>query len=301
VGSLGRHLSWQRSLQDIPIGARFDPKNADPTNTRVPLPDAFLRPLQGYNNIGFNERAATSNYHSLQVTANRRFARAFEMGFAWTWSKAMDFVDGANGAINTVAPVRAWNYGLAGFDRTHVVKINYAWQLPKHKWGFAPLGMVLNGWELSGITTFQSGAPVTVGFSQVTATDLTGTPSISPRIVVTGNPVLPKSERTFARNFDTSVFQVPAVGSIGNTGKTILRGPGINNWDLAIIKAFAFRERLRLQFRAEMYNAFNHTQFSAFDTTARFDARGAQVNTQLGQFTTSRNPRYMQLALRLTF
>jgi hypothetical protein len=119
--------------------------------------------------------------------------------------------------------------------------------------------------------------------------------------VVTGNPVLPRSDRTFSRNFDTRVFQAPAVATVGNAGKTILRGPGINNWDLAVIKAFAIRERLRLQFRTEMYNAFNHTQFSAFDTTARFDARGAQVNGQLGQFTAARNPRYIQLALRLNF
>lgn len=140
-----------------------------------------------------------------------------------------------------------------------------------------------------------------VGFTQVTATDLTGTPSISSRIVVTGNPVLPKSERTFSRNFDTSVFRMPAVGTLGNAAKTLLRGPGINNWDVAVIKSFPLRERLRAQFRAEMYNAFNHTQFSAFDATARFDARGAQVNGNFGQFTAARNPRYMQLAARVTF
>ncbi len=160
VGSLGRHLAWQRSLQDIPLGARFLPANADPTNPRVPLPDAFLRPIVGYNGVGLNENNATSNYHSLQVTANRRFARNLEFGLAWTWSKAMDYTDGEFGVINTVAPLRDWNYGLAGFDRTHIVKVNWLWDLPKHHWGFVPARAVLNGWQVSGIATFQSGAPV---------------------------------------------------------------------------------------------------------------------------------------------
>jgi hypothetical protein len=301
VGSLGRHLSWQRSLENVPLGTRFDPRFADPTNTKVPLPDVFLRPIIGYSDISQNEDASSSNYHSLQVTANRRFARNLEFGASWTWSKAMDFVDANNGAVNTLAPLRSWNYGMAGFDRTHVLKVNWVWNLPQRQWQFAPARAILNHWQLSGIDTFSSGAPVSVGFTQVTATDLTGTPSISSRIIVTGNPVLPKGDRTFSHNFNTSVFQLPPVGSIGNAAKTILRGPGINNWDLALVKSFPIWERVRAQFRAEFYNAFNHAQFSTFDTTARFDATGAQVNGQLGQFTAARNPRFVQLALKATF
>jgi hypothetical protein len=91
------------------------------------------------------------------------------------------------------------------------------------------------------------------------------------------------------------------VGSIGNSARTLLRGPGVNNWDLALVKSFPIHERVRVQFRSEFYNAFNHTQFSTFDTTARFDARGAQVNGQLGQFTAARNPRFIQLALKVNF
>lgn len=301
VGSLGRHLSWLRSLQDIPMGARFLPGNADPTNTRVPLPDAFLRPIAGYNGVSINENNSSSNYHSLQVTASRRFVKNVEMGLAWTWSKTLDYNDGDFGAINTVAPLREWNYGRAGFDRRHVVKINWLWSLPERKWGFRPAGAVLNGWQLSGITTFQSGAPVNVGYSLVTATDLSGTPSISPRIQVVGDPVLPNGERTFARNFRTDVFRVPAAGTLGFMTKNMLTGPGINNWDIALFKNFALREGLRLQFRTELYNAFNHTQFSAYDSTARFDATGNQVNTQFGQNTAARDPRIIQVAVRLTF
>jgi hypothetical protein len=301
AGSLGRHLSWVRSLQDIPLGARFLPQNADPTNPRVPLPDAFLRPIQGYNGVNMNENNGTSNYHSLQVTANRKFTRELEFGLAYTWSKTLDYNDGDFGAINTVAPLRDWNYGLAGFDRTHIVKINWLWSVPTRRWSFKPAGYVLNGWQLSGITTFQSGAPVGVSYSQVTATDLSGTPSISPRIVVLGDPVLPKGERTFSRNFRTDRFGLPKAGTLGFMSKNMLRGPGVNNWDIALFKNFNIREGLHFQFRSEFYNAFNHTQFSTFDTSARFDGNGNQVNAQFGQFTAARDPRLVQLAIRVQF
>jgi hypothetical protein len=85
------------------------------------------------------------------------------------------------------------------------------------------------------------------------------------------------------------------------SSKTLLRGPGINNWDIALFKNFSIREGLRAQFRLEGYNAFNHTQFSTFDSTARFDASGKQVNAQFGQFTAARDPRILQLAVRLQF
>jgi hypothetical protein len=248
-----------------------------------------------------NEANSSSNYHSLQVTANRRFTRSLEFGMAWTWSKTLDYNDGEWGAINTVAPLREWNYGLAGFDRTHVVKLNWLYSTPSRNWSFKPAGALLNGWQISGIASFQSGAPTGVGYSQVLATDLSGTPSIAPRILVIGDPVLPKSERTFRRNFRTEMFRLPASGTLGTMSKTLLRGPGINNWDVAIFKNFNIGETLRVQFRSEFYNMFNHTQFSAMDTAARFDAAGNQVNARFGEFTLARDPRIMQLAVRLQF
>ena len=121
VGSLARHLLWQRNLNAIPFGANFSPANNDPTTNKV-LSPAFLRPYIGYNNINYLEAASTSNYHSMQVQANRRFARRLQFGVAWTWSKAMDFKDNDTDAVSTLVPLRVWNYGLAGFDRTHVLK-----------------------------------------------------------------------------------------------------------------------------------------------------------------------------------
>ncbi len=300
VGSVGRHLMWQRNLNPIQVGANFDSANLDPTTGKV-LSSVFLRPKLGYADIIYREWAAGSNYHSLQTTVNRRFAHGVQFGASWTWSKAMDYNDSDTTTVSPFVPVRVWNYGLAGFDRTHALKVNWVWEVPKTPWRNAVVKQIVNDWQISGIASFVSGAPTTVGFSTTNSLDITGTASQGARIDVTGDPVLPKSERTFSRNFRTDVFQRPAVGTFGNSAKTLLRGPGINNWDLAVFKNFPVRESLKFQFRCEMYNAFNHTQFSSFDTTARFDATGNQINSQLGQFTAARSPRQLQFALRLYF
>jgi hypothetical protein len=301
VGVLGRHLNWFRDLNAIALGTNFNPKNADPTNPATPLPASFLRPKVGYGNINMSEWNATSTYHSMQAQANRRFARGVQFGASWTWSKAMGYADTDGGVVTAVVSPRVWNYGLAGFDRTHVFKLNYLWEVPAPRWSNPALKHALRGWQLSGITSFVSGAPLGVGYSFVAARDTTGTPDLGARIVVTGNPVLPKSERTFSRNFRTEVFAPPAVGTIGNAAKTVIRGPGVNNFDLTILKNFPIRERFQLQFRCEMYNAFNHTQFSGLDTSARFDAQARQVNATFGQFTAAGAPRYIQFALRARF
>ena len=300
VGSLGRHLYWRRNLNAIPFGANFLPQNADPAAANTPLPQAFLRPYLGYTNINFAEAAGNSSYHSLQVTANRRFARGVEFGLSWTWSKAMDYNDTDDGGVSSLVSARVWNYGLAAFDRTHVVKLNWLYDAPKFRVP-AAVGLVTNGWQLSGILTMSSGSPLGVGYSTVNAVDITGSPTDGARVVVTGNPVLAKSERTFSRFFHTGVFALPARGTIGNSARTVIRGPGINNFDLAVFKNFGIREPVRVQLRAEAYNAFNHTQFAGLDNAARFDAQGRQVNARFGELTSARSARIMQLAVRFYF
>jgi hypothetical protein len=301
VGSLGRHLMWVRDLNTIPLGATFDPANADPTDTRVPLPTPFLRPMQGFNAVNFREFAASSNYHSLQVSVNRRFKRGLQFGASWTWSKSLDYNSDNAGTVSTLVPVRVWNYGLSSYDRTHVLKVNWLWDVPGPRSRNLVIRGALRNWRVSGIASFVSGAPLAVTSSTGTGVNFTGTPSQSARIWVTGNPVLPKSERTFSRNFRTEVFQQPPLGTLGNAARSLIRGPGINKWDLSLIKELPIHEKTRLQFRWELYNAFNHTQFSGLDATARFDATGLQINPRFGEFTAARTPRQMQFALRLSF
>jgi hypothetical protein len=196
-------------------------------------------------------------------------------------------------------PVRS-DYGLASFDRTHAFKFNWVYDLPS-PFRMAPAKIALNGWQLSGILSLVSGAPAAVSFTTTNGVDITGTASQSPRPDVIGNPVISKGDRTFYKNFDPTVFRLPAVGTFGNEGKFVMRGPGINNWDISLVKNFPIRERIKAQFRCEAYNSFNHSQFSAMDTVARFDATGKQVNLNLGSFTIARPPRVMQFLLRATF
>jgi outer membrane receptor protein involved in Fe transport len=303
VGSLGNRLSWQENLEPIPLGAQFNPANANPANPKVPLPSAFLVPLQGYSAIALNADEATSNYHSLQVTANRRFARDVQFGLAWTWSKTMDWTDSDFGAVNNAVPAnlfRAWNYGLAGFDRTQVANINWMWDVPRWNSAFAPAKVVVNGWHIYGITTFSSGGPLPVSFNQVTATNITGSPSVSARIDVTGN-IHQVAGLGSLQAFNPNAFALPAVGTLGDPAKVLVRGPGINNWNTSLVKSIPISEHVNTQFRAELYNTFNHTQYSSINTTALFNASGAQVNSQFGQYTAAQNPRIIQLALRVQF
>ena len=299
VGTLGRHLLWQRQTNAIPLGANFAAANIDPTNGK-PLPSQFEEPIVGYGNIGIVEAASSSNYHSMQVSVNRRFARNLQFGASWTWSKTMDFNDGDGDSIVPLVP-RSYYYGMASFDRTHALKINWLYDLPKVRLNWAPAQHILNNWQLAGIVSFVSGAPTTVSFTTTNGMDITGTSSLGPRVNVVCNPLLAKGDRTFYKNFNTSCFQLPAVGTFGNAARTELRGPGISNFDLSVFKNFTIRERLQVQFRCEAYNAFNHTQFSAFNTAAQFSPTGQQVNTNFGAYTAARNPRIGQLALKVTF
>jgi hypothetical protein len=122
-------------------------------------------------------------------------------------------------------------------------------------------------------------------------------------IVQTGNAVLPRDERSIDRWFNTGVFQRPTgrgdIGNNCNNAKFIL--PGFNNHDLSIFKNFRVREKQAVQFRWEMYNALNHTQYNAVNTAAQFDAAGRQTQVNFGKVTSARNERRMQFSLRYSF
>ncbi len=305
VGSLGRNLEWTRNLNNIPFGANFLARNADPTiAARTPLPPNFLRPYPGFGNITHVEFASSSSYHSMQFSANRRFQRGVQFGLAWTWSRAMDYNSADGDAVSNLVSRRVWNYGPAAFDRSQVVRVNWLYDVPNARAPFAAARAILHGWQLSGIHGFTTGSPLAVGFSTTPVVDVTGSPTDGARVVLTGNPNLPEAERTFSRNLRTEVVRMPETGSIGQSERFPIRGPRNQNWDLTLFKNFRIRERMRVQFRWELYNAINSTQFSAIDSAARFDTRDParpQVNARFGEFTAASSPRTMQFALRFYF
>jgi hypothetical protein len=301
VGSAARHLMADRNLNLAPYGANFLPQNGDPTTPGKPLPMNFLRPYRGYGNINVRDFSSTSNYHSLQLRANRRFAKSIQYGVAWTWSKAMDFADTRSTLLPTYAPLRAWMYGKAGFDRTHNLVISYIWDLPGFTGRQFLLRNLLNRWQWSGIMTFQSGSPLGVGMTTTDNADIAGGGD-GVRTVVLTNPILARGDRTLTRFFNTAAFARPEQGTYGNAPRDVIRGPGLNNWDISVVKSVALGSELRLlQLRGEFYNAWNHTQFTNVDTTAQFNPAGQQVNARFGALTAANPARVAQIAIRVTF
>jgi hypothetical protein len=312
VGSLARHLLQRRSINSVPYGARFLPSSIDQTvaGGATPLTDNFLRPYKGYGDINLIEFASNSNYHSLQVQANRRVTTNLAFGLSYTWSKAMDLVDGNNNNINPFIDPRVRNYGKAGFDRTHNFTLNYIYKIPRliKSWD-GPLGRaVFDGWELSGVTSFISGSPLGISYGFSPGADIVGGSGggLDSRVVLTGDPNLPKGDRTFSRYFNTSVVLAPSRADfgIGNAPKDPIRGPGINNWDISIFKNFNLARdgRVTMQYRLEMYNAFNHTQFSGVDTSAQFNpSTGAQTDPLFGSYTSANNARRIVMGLKIRF
>jgi len=331
VGTFGRHIGAQTQLNNLPYGKRFEAASLDRTQSRPqPLADNFLRPYQGYAAIPYLSFDTNSNYHGLQTSLQRRFSNNLQLGVVYTWSKAMDYADGENGGVATFQDRKDWNYGLASYDRLHVFAANYLWSLPGDNLRNGALRTLLGGWQISGITRFQSGAPLSLGASLRTGctagvtpcavttsnnfgTDITGGGD-GWRAVQTGDPNLPGKDRTVDRWFDTSVFAPPALAqqvtdmagvqrvlAAGNVGRRFLRGPGMMNTDLALFKNIKLRKSLTAQFRIEAYNVFNHTQFSTVNTSPQWDQSGVQTNPSFGKVTDTRDARIVQLAFQMKF
>jgi hypothetical protein len=186
---------------------------------------------------------------------------------------------------------------LCPLDRTHLFSARYTWTLPKlpRSVQFRPARWVADNWELSGVTRMNSGAPITPSFSLVSYVDYAGSASATTRPSI-GNPDAPLLQR-----FVRPTAPAPNVPTLGNAGRGILLGPGINNWDLSIYKRLRLTERFSTQLRLETYNTFNHTQFSGVDSSLRFDASGSQINALFMQPTSARPPRRVQLAVRLNW
>jgi hypothetical protein len=332
VGNFGRHLGQTAQLNNFPYGVKFLPQNFDPSQTRAQaLPDNFLRPYLGYGAIPFFSFEGNSSYHSLQVSAQRRYAKGFQLGVVYTWSKALDYGDGDNPGVVTFASRREFNYGRSSYDRRHIFAANYLWEVPGKGLGNPVLKAIAGGWQISGITRFQSGAPLNLSASLTTGGCTAGAPGCAVttannfgtditgggdgwRAVMSSNPAIPKSERTVERFFNTSVFSAPALAqevtdmagvmrvlALGNTPRGFAIGPGINNTDLALFKNFRIAEKLKTQLRFEAYNVFNHTQFSGVGVTARWNQAGVQDQASFGRLTSARDPRIMQLAIRIDF
>jgi hypothetical protein len=213
----------------------------------------------------------------------------------------MDYSSSDNGALAVYASRYLLNYGESSFDRTFIVNLAWLYEIQAGQHLKNPvLNTALAHWNVSGTTTFASGAPSGVSFSTTAGTDLIGGGD-GQRIDVSGNPQLGYGNRNRYEWFNTSVFSEPPLGYIGSAARDVFRGPGQNQWDLSVFKNFVFHEKVSMEMRGEFYNAFNHAQWSTINTAAQFNPAGLQVNSLFGQATADRGPRVVQLSLRATF
>jgi hypothetical protein len=305
VGSVNRYLEMQTNINPVPDGAKYvdlHPENVDPRNGRA-LPDDFLRPYVGYGAINIRGNWGTANYNSLQIQVNRRYIRGLQFGAAYTFSKAYGVGDEDPATVSIYRPLDEWYWAPLTSNQTHNLVVSYTYDLPDASpaWNNLATRLLLDGWQLSGENAWVSGDWTGVSMSTTDGFDFAGG-SEGARPVMTGDPELSRGARSPDQWFDTSVFQRPSGrGDFGNTGRNVLRLPGIDNWNVAVFKNFPVGGVRQLQFRAEAYNVLNTVQFDDVDTGARFDPEGNQVNANFGRVNGARNPRVVQLSLRLTF
>lgn len=289
VGTLGRHVYRNININQLPAGTRLNPPNS---NINVNA----LRPYLGYGNISMLENADNSNYNSLQISANRRQQRGLSFSVSYTFSKMHDTTSGTpQDSYNARA-----DYGLSSIHRAHVFNFNYVYEIPFfRKSGSRPARATLGGWELAGVTSYQSGAPdnVTVAF------DVARIGASSSRASVAGNPNLSGDQRTLGRWFNTEAFlpqERMIQGRFGDAGRNILIGPGFGQWDISLLKNFQVREKVRLQFRAESFNTINHPSFTGINATVRFDSAGKPTQNY-GAVTGAGPGRVLAFGLKLIF
>jgi hypothetical protein len=276
VGALFRHLQDNRNLNYVPYGAAFLPQNQDPTITSglpggAALLSQFLRPYRGIGNINLYEASATGNYNSLQVSLNRRMSRNLFFGVVYTWSHDLTTASGDTNFVRPDQFTRMAYYGPSGNDRRHNFIFNYVYDLPRMEHANIVERFILGGWQLSGVTTFQTGTPFGVGYSitGVAQQNITGSTTEGARVSLLGDPNT--GDNNPYNRINGNKVLPPMLGSVGlESGVNYLTGPGINDWDISLQKQFSIRERMKLQFRADAFNVFNKAQFSGVNSTLNF-------------------------------
>jgi hypothetical protein len=272
-GTRGTHL---------PRGIQLNQANPNRTGNAN-----LRRPFLGYGTIAYNENSAVSKYHGLEASLVRRFSRGLLFEASYTWSKGLGHVeDNPLDSRN-----KDLDFGLVSLDRTHMFSFNYVWEMPFFREQKGLPAALFRGWQLSGITTFQSGLPVNVTQPGDVANFGGGTGPQRPDQV--GDPNQGRGQ-SLSRYFNAAAFQqVTRPLGIGTAPLNPVRGPGINNFDLSLFKNIAPRERMRLQWGAEFFNLFNHSQFEGV---------GAGISSPtFGVITDARDPRVIQLRAKFGF
>ncbi len=259
----------------------------------------MLRPFPQYSGVRGLYNDANSIYHSLQAKLEHRWKNGFLVQAAYTFSKLINDVDGpsrSNGAPPQDFYNLALERGVGGYDVPQRFAMSYVYQLPLGRHGQYLTGIpvvqdVVDGWQLSGITEFQVGLPL-----QVTQpNNCGGCNSQRPTLVPGVDPALPRGDRSIAQYFNTDAWTITPQYQLGTSPRFPIHGPGINNWDLSLMRNFKLRERLTMQFRGEWFNAMNHPQYNNPNTSI------GNKNFGVITGTTGNGSRVTELALRIFF
>lgn len=235
----------------------------------------------------------------MQSRLQKRFSNGLSFLAGYTWSHSLDTASrGSGGTWHQNNYDREADYGNSDFQVNDEFTLGYVYQLPLGagrrflNGSHGAVAKLLSGWQVNGITTFMSG-----NYENVSAPGTIA--DVGTWITLRGDEVpnrrnygnLSRGQRTIYRYFDTGCFTVPPFGTFGNIGRNVVETPGINNWDLSVFKTTALSERVSLQFRSEFFNAWNHAQFGVPNMSV--------VSPTFGEITTARDPREIQLALKL--
>jgi Carboxypeptidase regulatory-like domain len=267
----------------------------------TPVPGAgFIVP---FGNDSYFITIGNSVYNSAQVNW-RHTAGNLQVLLGYTYSKSIDDSSGYGEQINPYNP--RLSRGLSAFDSTHNFVISYNYRLPFDK--IEKAKALTHGWEISGVTSFSTGLPITLVETDDRA--LTGTGFGGPIVLPVDTPNFSGGSvgKTDPRNnplhyfFNIDNFSQSAIGVEGNANRRFFHGPGINNWNMALKKITPIRESVSVEFRAELYNVFNHAQFiNPSGLVPGPLGTSASPLTNFGQVTAARDPRLAQLGLKLNF
>lgn len=264
------------------------------TTTRAPYSDAF-----GSN--GYMATMANSNYNALEVSVHRNIGR-LQFLAGYTWSKSLDNASGDGlGQGDNINPIDPKiSKALSAWDSTNNFVISYSYEVPFEKLWHA--NRLTRGWTVSGITQFATGFPVyilesddnsllgTFGTGQGNSID---EPNRLPGSLNITNPREGNPSTGANPYFNTSLFTKEAIGQLGNANRRFFHGPGICNFDMALIKNVRLTESTTLEFRGEFFNIFNHAQF--------YNPTGDILSSSFGFVTSARDPRIGQVGIKLLF
>ncbi len=294
IGSKGTHLLMRRNIAQARPPA--NPALCAATPTVGDCPVLARRPFPNFATYIDSDWSGNSSYNAFNAKVEHR-SNSLLFTAVYTWAKSIDSKSAAAGIGNDVAGWQGFlnnndirrDRGRSEFDVDHRLVSSLVYELPigrgKRFGGnmHRAVDVVIGGWQVNAIATFQNGFPMTISAADVGGlNDTSGTN----RADLVGTPKLIKSIDQW---FDTSAFRQPAAGFLGTSGRGILRLPGTNNWDTGLFKNFTISEKISFQFRFESFNAWNHTQWGNPErnvaNTANFgkilSARAARIN-QLG-------------------